>query len=546
MFIAPDRRPDRMPGGTPRLGSLDIARRAALLLLGGALAVLAFRFGLWLLLTLRTVRFPYGLDYGEGIVWQQALLIGTPRGYGDMSVYPFISFEYVPLFHIVVRGLAALGMDWLAAGRLISAASAAATAAVLGAVVWRALRWRLTPQAALVGAVLAGLLPYATGPVIEWARLMRIDTLAILFATLGIAATIGARVRPRLDYVAAALFVAGVYTKQTAIAAPAAAYVVLWLDRPARALRAIGCAVVLGGAILAAATIATDGRFFSHVLLNDVNRWSVPQLYWNVRQLWAEFPLVALALIGVALTWRAQRRRPAWAALRQALRLDGFALTTTLLSVWLLLALLMLLTLGKSAAASNYFLETGFIASALAGVVGAAAADLLLHAAPGDGRRAWGAAMLPLLLGVMLLLHPIPRDRRVLNPELRREMDALAAKVAAADKPVASDDMVLLMRAGKEVPFESAMISEMTAMGRFDEAPLVGMVRDGGFAFVVLDRPLSDPLTMQRYSPAMLDAIAAAYPRATATAGLLVLEPPAAPAPGLAPAPGPEAAPAGG
>jgi membrane protein YdbS with pleckstrin-like domain len=31
---------------------------------------------------LRSVRYPFGLDYGEGIVWQQALLIPSARMYG--------------------------------------------------------------------------------------------------------------------------------------------------------------------------------------------------------------------------------------------------------------------------------------------------------------------------------------------------------------------------------------------------------------------------------------------------------------------------------
>jgi len=49
----------------------------------------------WLVMALSTVhsarmqsiQYPYGLEYGEGIVWQQALLIPGPRMYGDIITF---------------------------------------------------------------------------------------------------------------------------------------------------------------------------------------------------------------------------------------------------------------------------------------------------------------------------------------------------------------------------------------------------------------------------------------------------------------------------
>ena len=37
--------------------------------------------------------YPFG-DYGEGIVWQQALLIPGPRMYGQIDHLPFLVFHY--------------------------------------------------------------------------------------------------------------------------------------------------------------------------------------------------------------------------------------------------------------------------------------------------------------------------------------------------------------------------------------------------------------------------------------------------------------------
>lgn len=43
------------------------------------------------------IHYPYELDYGEGIVWQQAALIPGPRMYAPGAGLPFIAFHYPPL-----------------------------------------------------------------------------------------------------------------------------------------------------------------------------------------------------------------------------------------------------------------------------------------------------------------------------------------------------------------------------------------------------------------------------------------------------------------
>src|ERR1700751_1610362 len=71
---------------------------------------------------------PFGLDYGEGIVWQQALLIPGPRMYGPIDRLPFIVFHYPPVYHLASRAVMAFGVDPLAAGRMVSVASTAVIA----------------------------------------------------------------------------------------------------------------------------------------------------------------------------------------------------------------------------------------------------------------------------------------------------------------------------------------------------------------------------------------------------------------------------------
>src|SRR5690242_21144182 len=95
-----------------------------------ALSWIKFAYDAWL-----TLHFPGSIEYIEGIIWQQAKLIPGPRMYAEYQQSPpFISFEYPPVYHLLVRGIASVGASWLAAGRLLSMLSAIAIAALTAAI----------------------------------------------------------------------------------------------------------------------------------------------------------------------------------------------------------------------------------------------------------------------------------------------------------------------------------------------------------------------------------------------------------------------------
>src|SRR6201987_479797 len=114
-------------GGTQPMALLLLRLAAGA---GALLLIAALLYFTWV--DLRCVRailaYPFGIDYGEGIVWQQALLIPGPRMYGPIDRLPFIVFHYPPVYHLVSRPVMAFGVDPLAAGRMVSVASTAVIA----------------------------------------------------------------------------------------------------------------------------------------------------------------------------------------------------------------------------------------------------------------------------------------------------------------------------------------------------------------------------------------------------------------------------------
>ncbi|QIK96889.1 hypothetical protein G7076_11065 [Sphingomonas sp. HDW15A] len=86
-----------------------------------ALAFVAVRFSRFLDNAWFAVRYPYEIDYGEGIVWQQADMILSGTGYGDITRFPFIVFHYPPIYHLAASAADQLFTgDWLSAGRLVA------------------------------------------------------------------------------------------------------------------------------------------------------------------------------------------------------------------------------------------------------------------------------------------------------------------------------------------------------------------------------------------------------------------------------------------
>ena len=98
------------------------------------------------------------------------------------------------------------------------------------------------------------------------------------------------------------------------------------------------------------------------------------------------------------------------------------------------------------------------------------------------------------------------------DPARIAEMEVLRDQIAAAPRPVVSDDMVLLRRAGVPVQWEPAIFAELANTGDWDERPFVALIRQRHFAFFVTSGQRGQRLFDSRYNRAVADAMDAAYP----------------------------------
>jgi len=487
-----------------------ILRAASRVVLAVMVVLLGWRLCQFLHIGFEALGWPYELDYAEGIVWQQARLMLTLAAYAPIDRFPAIVFHYTPLYHLVCRALAGVtGADLLFTGRAVSIGSTLLLAPMVGLVIVRAAPVDSAPRERLAMAVVGGLCVFSLYPVLACGDLMRVDMLAVLLAVIGFWLGLKALERPVLIHLAAIFFVAALYTKQTMVAAPGALFGVLLWQRPALAFRGLVTATILGLAAFSAITWATDGGFPRHIFVYNINRVSLRELIHIVDILRAQALFVVVAIVMAVARWRSIRERLAdrspdtpplaiadmgWMAV-----VCYFATTSV-----------MLVTVMKSGAFLNYFIEWLLVVVML---VGCGLADAA-RVATGRSRPAvsfkfvLGAVILPCAIAVQAAVIDVPDPSATNTVRHRQDVDALSARMRAAPQPIISDEMVLLLRSGKDVLFEPMIFTELASMGTWDERPFVARIRARQFAMIVTDQPHD----VNRYTPAMWQAIDSAYP----------------------------------
>lgn len=446
---------------------------------------------------------PFERDYGEGIVWQQAALMLGPRMYPMGQELPFIVFHYPPVYHLLVRAVSRFTPDMLMAGRAVSELAALAVVPLVAGLVMLSTprvpgRRRGLP---VLVAVAAGLLALCLHAVRDWGMVMRVDMVAIALGLAGVLVAAWADGRLWGTTAGLLLCVAAVYTKQTQLPAGLAIFCVLVVRWPAATLGAAAIAGAVGLGVLYVLQERTGGGFLHNIISYNINRYSIRHAYWVFWPERTSLPFMALMVVAGAWTlwrlWGLQAPGFRWRQVVHMVRgLDRAQATRLLVLAHFGLATLMLFTIFKSGGSFNYLLDWLCVGCVLLGVF---VSDLL---ATRTGFLAVTAVLVLAMLVQPLRLLP----DRFPQGELDR-LAELEQRIAAAPLPVASENMTLLMRAGKSVVYEPSIAAELAEVGRWDERPLIEMIWRHGFAFMITTDNTS------RSTPAVEAAMHEAYPR---------------------------------
>jgi hypothetical protein len=525
--------------------SLFLMRSAARLSIGRCvmaaygivLLALLIHFGLYFEYAIRAVRYPFQLDYGEGIVWQQALLMPGPSMYGDITHYPYTVFHYPPLYHLLVRGLAALGGDMLEMGRAVSLVCTLLTGVLIAALTNDVIGTNADRAARLTGAAIAGLSVFCFYPIVFWSPYMRVDMLAAMLGYLGLWLAGRSATRPWLLYAAVLAFVLSLYAKQNGIMAPLAVLLVSLASRPRLTLRAFGIGAAIGLIALAVLMAATDGRFLRHLVLYNLMNRFVPGLALSqfMHDTLPHAIFLVMTIAGIAAAWRwiaASAGGGGWLIRWSRIAADPSSRLMVMVLLYLAFTTMTLVGLGKSGSAKNYFIGWMSCWSVMIGVLVASTFRRSPDADAAGGSpltvlmRFASPMLFPAVLLMQIVILPASRDYGGDDPVVTRELQDLVTEIRRNDKPVVSDDMVLLMRAGKRVPLEPTIFADLASMGVWDETPFVDMISAGAFAFIIREGRPGQLIYESRTTPAIEAAMARAYPRIEERGGLMLHLPP--------------------
>ncbi|MDB5699926.1 MAG: hypothetical protein JWL66_125 [Sphingomonadales bacterium] len=482
-------------------------RHGATLALIMAFGSLFWRFAGFFGTMLQAIRWPFGLDYGEGLTWQQAAVLFTPQSYGPINVFPSIVSNYPPLYHLILRGLTSVsGADILLVGRMISACATLLTAIVAGLIVTAAVP-RETGSCGKWIACLAGALTvFCFYPVELWAVLMRVDMLAFLFSVTGFWLGLKALRQPNWIYAAAMAFVAAVYTKQTSLPAPVALFALLLWFRPKVAIRGITTCIVLGLIILGVLQWATDGGFVRHAFLYNINRFE----WRRLQPLLESSPYFLLAGLISARRLNGIRRQIA-----AKTQLDNADISWIGVVFYAITSSIMLVTIAKSGATINYMIEWMLVISML---TGCALVDCWKLISERSGTTKYSRGLVFSAIGVPLVVTAqawavkTPNYDSVWSPGRSAQLVTLSDMVRASRRPIISDDMVMLRRSGQNVVWEPAMYTELALKGYWDQATFVQRIHAHQFQMFITEGQRGDATFDDRYNAPVADAMDAAYP----------------------------------
>ncbi|MFN8515898.1 MAG: hypothetical protein U0841_25605 [Chloroflexia bacterium] len=296
------------------------------------------------------------------------------------------------------------------------------------------------------------------------------------------------RSRQQLYLWALVPFVAAYFTKQTTLAAPAAAVLFLLVYAGWRkAARFVGVGLVAGGVPFALLTLVTDGQFFRHIVADRRLAWQ-PQLLLNfgglfLRDFW---PLLAAAVVAAAALVLAR--------------------VPVVAPYFLLTAGLLVITIGVEGADHDHLIE---LATACALALGSGVAAAL---APKARLLPLAWVLLPLLSAQLVTGWAPDRwydsELRVPDEATRRQLDLIVTNIRTTPGEVLAEEIGLIMLADKPVRYDDPQaMAALARVGRWDQRQLLDDLHNQRFALVILPAKPRDEL----WTPEVLAAIAANY-----------------------------------
>lgn len=403
-------------------------------------------FAYYLYFAVSWIAYPNSLDYGEGFVMNYAKLWANGTWKWDINVPPYLTMVYGVGYPILIEPLIKVFGTQLWLGRVISFISALATCGFLFLIVRNLTRnnWY---------ALIAGLLP-ATQPIFrDWSAMARVDMPAVMFDIVGFYLVVRFR-KTKWVYLSLIPFVIAIAIKLTAISGLLAFLVYLLITNRQRLWK---YALILSGGvalIVAPLMITSNGEYWKHIVLyqNSIENFDIPVFMVNWQMFFYAFiPLFALSLMYI------KRKR-------------------TLIGVFIIVAIAFdMITTFRAGAAGMYYYE-----AIMAGSIGTALGFYYLR------RKPQTAMMFIIGMVVFLVIFNSKSNMSLPDGQYAKDVAIVQNMISNTDKPIPTENAVLVMDAQKEIPIELFIFTNLSRLGYWNDSEYLGQYNSQYFDYVLL------------------------------------------------------------
>lgn len=431
---------------------------------------------LFLLVNISVIFFPYGIDYGEGPLIDQARRITARETLykSDLETPPYVIANYPPIYPLTIAFISKITrLHFLQTGRFISLIASLVSSVLISLFAYKLCGSRI--YSLLAAAIFLGN-PF----VVYWSSLARVDLLALVLSLTSLWVLFRYWRSWFWLMIAIFLLVAAIYTRQSHIlAVPLTGIIWLWQNCPRRAIFFITALFLMILFIFFTINLLTDNGFYLNVVVANVNNYRIERtllFFLFLLKLWPA--IVAIASVEFIKIIRTHLNHKD--ELTQERLFLKYGLT-----VYTFGAFLSALTVGKVGSNVNYLLE---LIAALA--IWAGCAPIWIHRR--QAIQPQGIFFLLLCQIVWILASSFP-VYQAMTSDLWQDLsqyDELYQEVqlAAQHGPVLADDyMHMIALTGQGIYYQPFEYQQFILKRLWEPSKLVEEIEKRKFSLILLN-----------------------------------------------------------
>jgi len=485
----------------------------------GIFVAMAFSVGLWMIDAVDTIQYFAEFDYVEGVIFNQIEMARQGKEiYSPISEAPYMIVNYPPVYRYAVLLLDNFTDDLLMAGRLVSFISTILSALLISGIIHHMLAGKYDKQTRILSEIAGSLIYLNIFYPQHWGMTMRVDMLAVAFALAGLYCFLRIQNENKKLVLAAMFFILAAFTKQSIIAYVGGCFVACLFTNRRLAFKLFMFMLIPSAIILCAEIVATNGEFWFHHVTANKNSYSIQEALSNVAvyvvMLYYIIFVMSVGFVYAQIKDYVQKRRD------DCKNSMGKNISPNfLLSCCWILSFVMIFSIGKIGANTNYYLEFFALVSIIVSIQIAKMINEI---------SLWRVVLIAIIFCSILLgyyYNPQPPEKDKVYTE------SMLHDISSASGEIISEDMVLLTRAGRYIYFQPYIMKQLLIQGIWDQSPVVQAIKSKKVARIILKNDINSlperdsPQILNRFTPEVVEAIRENYKLKTQSEKIFIYEP---------------------